>query len=81
MSVRPLTSEERTQVNIERRCGKRVHRAQIVLAGTGGQLPRSIVQIGDCSVQTVRKVVNVYSTRPLIKLFSSTFRHPVVVRQ
>jgi len=31
-----------------------------------------------CRRHHIRKL---YSTRPLIKLFSSTFRHPVVVRQ
>jgi transposase len=62
--VRPLTSEERTQLKIERRSANafRVRRAQIVLASAGGQSPRPIAQLVGCSVQTVRNVIHAFNT-------------------
>ena len=61
---RPLTSEERTQLNIERRSANafRVRRAQIVLASAGEHSPRPIAPLVGCSVQTVRNVIHAFTT-------------------
>jgi transposase len=61
--VRPLTSEECTQLKIERRSANafRVRRAQIVLASADGQSPRPIAQLVGCSVQTVRNVIRAFN--------------------
>jgi transposase len=64
MSVRPLPSEERTPLTIERRSANafRVRRAHMVLARAGGQSPSPIAQRVGCSVHTVRNVIQALNT-------------------
>ena len=59
LAVRPLTAEECTQLEAERRASDafRVRRAQILLASAGGRSPKPIAQLVGCCVQTVRNVI------------------------
>ena len=65
--VRPLTHEERTQLEAERRGANafRVRRAQIVLASARGLSPKPIAQLVGCAVQTVRNVIHAFNTKGL----------------
>jgi transposase len=62
--VRPLTDEERTQLEAERRGSDacRVRRAQIVLASARGLSAKPIAQLVGCAVQTVRNVIHAFNT-------------------
>ena len=65
MFVRPLTDDERIQLEADRRTvdAFRVRRAQIVLASARGLSPQPIAQLVGCSVQTVRPVSHAFHTR------------------
>jgi|SRR5215468_1982797 len=65
--VRPLTDEERTQLEAERRGTDafRVRRAQIVLVSAGGLAAKPIAQLVGCAVQTVRNVIHAFDTQGL----------------
>ena len=65
--IRPLTDEERTQLEAERRGANafRVRRAQIILASGRGLSPKPITQLVGCAVQTVRNVVHAFNTTGL----------------
>src|ERR1043166_355310 len=60
--VRPLTDEERTQLEAERRGADafRVRRAQIVLASARGLSAKPIAQMVGCAVQTVRNGIHAF---------------------
>jgi len=62
--VRPLTDEERTQLDVERRGANafRVRRAHIILASGRGLAPKPIAQLVGCAVQTVRHVIHAFHT-------------------
>jgi transposase len=61
MFIRPLTADERLQLEADRRTvdAFRVRRAQIVLARARRLSPKPIAQLVGCSVQTVRNVIHV----------------------
>ena len=63
--IRPLTDEERTQLEADRRPADvfRVRRAQIVLASARRLSPKPIAQLVGCAVQTVRNVLHAFNTR------------------
>ena len=63
--IRPLTDEERGQLEADRRTADacRVRRAQIVLASAQQLSPKPIAQLVGCSVQTVRNVIHAFNTR------------------
>ena len=63
--IRPLTDEERTQLEADRRTADvfRVRRAQIVLASARRLSPKPIAQLVGCSVQTVRNVIHAFNTK------------------
>lgn len=65
--VRPLTDEERTQLEAERRDADafRVRRAQIVLASARGLSAKPIAQVVGCAVQTVRNVIHAFNVQGL----------------
>jgi transposase len=65
--VRPLTDEERTQLEAERRGADafRVRRAQIVLASARGLSAKPIAQMVGCAVQTVRNVIQAFNATGL----------------
>ena len=65
--VRPLTDEERTQLEAERRGADafRVRRAQLVLASARGLSAKPIAQLVGCAVQTVRNVIHAFSAQGL----------------
>src|SRR5215468_1278825 len=67
LSVRPLTDEERTQLEAERRGADalRVRRAQIILASARGDSPKPIAQLVGCCVQTVRNVITAFHANGL----------------
>jgi transposase len=63
MFIRPLTDDERIQLEADRRTADafRLRRAQIVLASTQGLSPKPIAQLVGCSVQTVRNVIHTFN--------------------
>jgi transposase len=65
--VRPLTDDERTQLEAERRTANafRVRRAQIILASARGLAPKPLAQLVGCAVQTVRNVLHAFNARGL----------------
>ena len=65
--VRPLTDEERRQLEADRRTTNacRMRRAQIVLASARGLSPQPIAQLVGCCVQTVRNVIHAFHTTGL----------------
>jgi transposase len=65
--VRPLTDEERTQLEAERRGANafRVRRAQIILASARDLSPKPIAQLVGCAVQTVRNVIHAFHAQGL----------------
>jgi transposase len=65
MFIRPLTHDERLQLEAARRTADafRVRRAQIVLASARRLSPKPIAQLVGCSVQTVRNVLHAFHTR------------------
>jgi transposase len=67
LDVRPLTDEERTQLDAERRGANafRVRRAQIILASGRGLSPKPIAPLVGCAVQTVRHVIHALNTTGL----------------
>src|SRR5919108_333331 len=67
LSVRPLTDEECTQLEAERRGADafRVRRAQIILASACGRSPKPIAQLVGCCVQTVRNVIAAFHANGL----------------
>jgi transposase len=62
--VRPLTEDERQQLEAARRTADafRLRRAQIVLASARGLSPHPIAQLVGCCVQTVRNVIHAFNT-------------------
>lgn len=67
LSVRPLTDEERTRLEVERRGADafRVRRAQIMLASAHGRSPKPIALLVGCCVQTVRNVITAFQAHGL----------------
>jgi hypothetical protein len=65
MVVRPLTDEERLQLEADRRTGDacRVRRAPIVLASARGLSPQPLAPRVGCAVHTVRHVSHALHTR------------------
>ena len=65
--IRPMTDEERMQLQAERRGADafRVRRAQIILASGRGLSPKPIAQLVGCAVQTVRNVIHAFNTTGL----------------
>lgn len=65
--VRPLTDEERTQLEVERRGSDafRVRRAPIVLASARGLSAKPIAQLVGSAVQTVRNVIHAFNAQGL----------------
>jgi len=65
--VRPVTDEERTQLEDERRGSDafRGRRAQIVLASARGLSAKPIAQLVGCAVQTVRNVIHAFNAQGL----------------
>ena len=65
--VRPLTEDERRQLETERRPADafRMRRAQIILASARGLSPQPIAQLVGCCVQTVRNVIHAFNTSRL----------------
>src|SRR5262245_66329548 len=65
--IRPLTDEERTPLEAERRGANafRVRRAQIILASGRGLSPKPIAQLVGCAVQTVRNGIHAFNTTGL----------------
>jgi transposase len=67
LCVRPLTDEERTQLDAERRGANafRVRRAQMILARGRDLSPKPLAQLVGCAVQTVRNVIHAFNTTGL----------------
>src|SRR5262245_16345929 len=65
--VRPLTDDERMQLEADRRTTDafRMRRAPIVLASARGLSPQPIAQLVGCCVQTVRHVIHAFHTTGL----------------
>jgi transposase len=65
--VRPVTDEERTQLEAERRASHafRVRRAQMILASARGLSPKPIAQLVGCAVQTVRNAIHTFNANGL----------------
>ncbi|SRR5256885_7605720 len=63
--IRPLTDDERMQLEADRRLadGCRVRRAQIILASARRLSPKPIAQLVGCAVQTVRNVIQAFNTK------------------
>ena len=78
--IRPLTDEERMQLEADRRTADafRVRRAQIVLASAQRLAPQPIAQLVGCSVQTVRNVIHAFHTRGLESLAKQSNRPKTV---
>jgi transposase len=74
--VRPLTNEERRQLEVDRRTTDacRIRRAQIVLASARGLSPPPIAQLVGCCVQTVRNVIHAFHTTGLACLAKQSTR-------
>jgi hypothetical protein len=63
--IRPLTDDERSQLEADRRTADavRVRRAQIVLASARRLSPKPMAQLVGCAVQTVRNVLHTLNRR------------------
>ena len=63
--IRPLTDDERRQLEADRRTADavRVRRAHIVLASAGRLSPKPMAPLVGCSVQTVRHVLHALHTQ------------------
>jgi transposase len=74
--VRPLTDDERLQLEAARRTADavRLRRAQIGLASARGLSPQLIAQRVGCCVQTVRNVIQAFHTTGLIGLSKQSTR-------
>jgi transposase len=81
LSVRPVTDEERRQLEADRRTTKAccIRRAQIVLASARGLSPQPIAQLVGCCVQTVRNVSHALNTTGLACLATHSTRPKSVV--
>jgi transposase len=79
--VRPLTDDERTQLEADRRTTDafRLRRAQIVLASARGLSPPPIAQLVGCCVQTVRNVIHAFNTTGLACVSKQSTRPKSVV--
>jgi len=79
--VRPLTDDERMQVEADRRTPDafRLRRAQIVLASARGLSPRPIAELVGCCVQTVRNVIQAVNTTGLACVSQQSTRPKSVV--
>jgi transposase len=80
MFIRPLTDDERLQLEAERRMADafRVRRAQIVLASARRLSPQPIAQLVGCSVQTVRNVIHAFNTQGVEGLAKQSTRPKTV---
>src|SRR5262247_479139 len=69
MFIRPLTDDERRQLEADRRTADafRVRRAQIVLASAQRLSPKPIAQLVGCTVQTVLHAFNTQGVEGLEK--------------
>jgi transposase len=74
--VRPLTDEERRQLEADRRTTNacRMRRAPMVLASARGLSPQPIAQLVGCCVQTVRHVIHAFHTTGLACLSKPSTR-------
>lgn len=72
--VRPLTAEERQQLQSGRKSKDRftLRRAQVLLASAEGQKPQSIARILGCSDQTVRNTIRAFDRQGLDGLVKQT---------
>ena len=78
--IRPLTDDERRQLEADRRTAdaSRVRRAQIVLASAQKLSPKPIAQLVGCSVQTIRNVIHAFNTRGMAGLEKQSTRPKTV---
>src|SRR5262249_42232918 len=76
LSVRPLTDDERMQLEAARRPTDafRLRRAQIGLASARGLSPPPMAQLVGCCVQTVRNVIQAFHTTGLLCLRQQSTR-------
>jgi transposase len=78
--IRPLTDDERIQLEADRRPADacRVRRAHIVLASARRLSPKPIAQLVGCSVHTVRNVLHAFNTHGVESLKKQSTRPKTV---